>query len=80
MLNGLFFLASYELVAQEDGQVMIAKLVKQTEETANGLAGNLARKTKKGFAGTIELYVYDREQIELFKKSLGKEITINIRV
>lgn len=79
MLKGKFFVASYELFAQASGEAMIVKLVKETEEQSNGLMGSLHRVSKQGFAGNIELYIYDTTVIETIKRQLGKEIELDIK-
>lgn len=75
-----FYLVSYEIHAQENGQVMIAKLVKETELQKSNLVGIKTDAKKTGIAGTLELYVYDPIVQERMKVKVGQSIVVDVKI
>lgn len=69
------------VVDGEGNQVMIAKFVKQAEIEESKIQKIYVQQTspkKTGFAGELELVIYDEAIQERVKQKLGKEVDVKI--
>lgn len=78
-MNGSFFVVKYEMVAQEQGNVLVATLIKETDVQHSGIIG-IKNDKKVGFAGTLEIHVYDPELQQYIADKLGEEIELELYV
>jgi hypothetical protein len=71
-MKGSFKVIEYTIgMGSENKEVMIIKLAKETE-TSSIVKSN----AMFGFAGTMELFIYDEARIEEFKEKVGKTIEV----
>lgn len=78
-MNGKFHVVKYEMVAQEGGHVLVATLIKQTDVQHSGIVG-IKNDRKVGFAGTLEVHIYDAELQQKIADCLGEDIELELYV